>query len=163
MRPWALRPPAELCLSSRLFSGVDFVISEKSETVRKRRPGEVGLYFLIATTVLHAIAVPDRDRTADGRLQIADGSHLPSAVCHPGCHDHVESLHHFTPKMSISLPSARVTRARFVSLRLPTLKPLRLRLPLRLMMFTRSTFTAKICSMAIFTSERFVRGSAPNV
>ena len=38
----------DVFFSSKLFSGSDFVISEKSETVRNRRPGDVGLYFFTA-------------------------------------------------------------------------------------------------------------------
>src|SRR5215203_227693 len=43
LRPWALRPPLFLMPSTSVFSGLVFVISEKSGYVTKRRPGEVGL------------------------------------------------------------------------------------------------------------------------
>src|SRR3954471_23432657 len=43
LRPLALRPPDFLSPSTRVFSGVFFVISAKSEYVTKRRPGLVGL------------------------------------------------------------------------------------------------------------------------
>src|SRR5581483_11780729 len=43
MRPFALRPPFFVSFSVSAFSGFDFVISLKSETVMKRRPGDVGL------------------------------------------------------------------------------------------------------------------------
>src|SRR5690606_41846766 len=46
MRPLVLRPPVDFFLAMRDFSGSVFVISEKSETVWNRRPGEVGLRFL---------------------------------------------------------------------------------------------------------------------
>src|SRR4026207_2217457 len=45
MRPWLLRPPVRFAGSSRLFSGVFFVTSSKADTLRKRRPGLVGLYL----------------------------------------------------------------------------------------------------------------------
>jgi hypothetical protein len=48
IRPWLLRPPFFFNGSVRLFSGVDFVTSSKLETVMKRRPGLVGLYFFNA-------------------------------------------------------------------------------------------------------------------
>jgi len=48
MRPDALRPPVLFSGLSSDFSGVVRVISEKSETDEPRRPGVVGLYFLIA-------------------------------------------------------------------------------------------------------------------
>src|SRR5215471_10814629 len=47
MRPCELRPPFFVTGSSRLFSGVDFVISSNVETDMKRRPAEVGLYLRI--------------------------------------------------------------------------------------------------------------------
>src|ERR1700685_2715082 len=43
LRPWLLRPPELGLGASRDFSGRSRVISEKSETVWKRRPGLVGL------------------------------------------------------------------------------------------------------------------------
>ncbi len=43
MRPLLLRPPFFVTGSSRLFSGVVFVISSNVETDMKRRPGLVGL------------------------------------------------------------------------------------------------------------------------
>ena len=50
MRPLLLRPPVFLIGSVRLFSGRDFVTSSNEETVMKRRPGLVGLYFFSAMT-----------------------------------------------------------------------------------------------------------------
>src|ERR1700735_479093 len=43
LRPWLLRPPDPGLGASSDFSGRSRVISEKSETVWKRRPGLVGL------------------------------------------------------------------------------------------------------------------------
>lgn len=48
IRPWLLRPALEGRGAKRDFSGRLRVISEKSETVWKRRPGEVGLRFITA-------------------------------------------------------------------------------------------------------------------
>src|SRR5919106_3329571 len=50
LRPLVLRPPDFLSPSVSVFSGVDFVISEKSGYVTKRRPGEVGLGLRIGIT-----------------------------------------------------------------------------------------------------------------
>jgi hypothetical protein len=47
IRPLLFRPPRFLTGSTRLFSGSDLVTSAKSETVMKRRPGLVGLNFLV--------------------------------------------------------------------------------------------------------------------
>ena len=49
MRPLLLRPAWFFNGCNNDFSGVDVVISAKSEPVMLRRPFEVGLYFLIAT------------------------------------------------------------------------------------------------------------------
>src|SRR5262245_54994328 len=48
MRPCTFRPPFFVTGSTRLFSGVCLVMSPNAETVRNRRPGLVGLYFLMA-------------------------------------------------------------------------------------------------------------------
>src|SRR5690606_29151578 len=53
LRPWTLRPPDELFLATRDRSGRSRVISAKSATVWKRRPGLVGL------RLRSAIAGPD--------------------------------------------------------------------------------------------------------
>src|SRR3954454_13745230 len=47
MRPLLLRAPFFVPGSSRLFSGLVFVISSNVETDMKRRPGDVGLYLRI--------------------------------------------------------------------------------------------------------------------
>src|SRR5690348_1236180 len=47
MRPWALRPPVPCSGRISDFSGVERVISAKSETLEPRRPGVVGLYLRI--------------------------------------------------------------------------------------------------------------------
>src|SRR3954451_15948033 len=48
MRPCALRPPVLCSGRTSDFSGVERVISAKSETLEPRRPGGVGLYLRIA-------------------------------------------------------------------------------------------------------------------
>ena len=48
IRPCVLRPPDFLRPSTSAFSGSAFVTSALSFQVAKRRPGEVGLCFLIA-------------------------------------------------------------------------------------------------------------------
>src|SRR5829696_3849192 len=47
-RPWALRPPDFFRPSVSDFSGSALVTASCWRNVAKRRPGEVGLYFLIA-------------------------------------------------------------------------------------------------------------------
>src|SRR4029077_6916842 len=47
-RPWLLRPAVADLWASRLFSGSWGVMAPKSWVDIPRRPGEVGLYFLIA-------------------------------------------------------------------------------------------------------------------
>src|SRR5690242_9901084 len=59
--PWALRPPLFVSGRSSDFSGVDRVISAKSETLEPRRPGVVGLYLRIAI-----VYNPSADRAAEG-------------------------------------------------------------------------------------------------
>ncbi len=49
MRPLLLRPPFFDSGASNVFSGSSLVISAKSDTVMKRRPGDVGLYRRTAT------------------------------------------------------------------------------------------------------------------
>src|SRR5450830_1409438 len=49
--PWAFLPPVLFIGWMSAFSGSVFVISSKPATVTKRRPGDVGLNFLIATGV----------------------------------------------------------------------------------------------------------------
>src|SRR5687768_1337056 len=48
MRPWLLRPPVSGLCSRSLTSGFFFVISPKSWLDMPRRPGDVGLYLMIA-------------------------------------------------------------------------------------------------------------------
>jgi hypothetical protein len=48
MRPYELRPPVLLSFLNKDFSGVERVISAKSETEALRRPAVVGLYVRIA-------------------------------------------------------------------------------------------------------------------
>src|SRR3954447_8053301 len=72
LRPLALRPPDFLRPSTSVFSGVDFVISAKSEYVTKRRPGLVGLGLRIGICLALALealeALEDRDRVALAHL-----------------------------------------------------------------------------------------------
>src|ERR1700682_3152281 len=51
IRPWALRPPRPCSGRTSDFSGVERVISAKSDTLAPRRPGVVGLYLRIAMSV----------------------------------------------------------------------------------------------------------------
>src|SRR5919204_945040 len=51
LRPLTLRPPDFFRPSVSDFSGVDFVISAKSEYVTKRRPGLVGLGLRIGIRI----------------------------------------------------------------------------------------------------------------
>src|SRR4029450_8689733 len=106
-------------------SGVDRVISAKSDTLEPRRPGVVGLYLRIDIVYTPQLTGP--------------------------------------PKASIRSPSASFTIARFVFLRLPQPKRVRLRLPSRLAVFTVITRTLKICSIAILISVLFASGWTRNV
>src|SRR3970040_144085 len=87
MRPWVLRPPVLPFLEISVFSGLAVVISAKSETVWNRRPGEVGLRFLIAISdseEVDRIAFGERDQGALGVLATTPGPalslHLAFAV-----------------------------------------------------------------------------------
>ena len=50
MRPWVLRPPDLVRPSVSDFSELERVTSARSDHDENRRPGEVGLCFLTATT-----------------------------------------------------------------------------------------------------------------
>src|SRR5260370_2397824 len=52
MRPWLLRPACVGSDSTSVFSGSSVVISSKPEIAMKRRPGLVGLNFLIGMVLL---------------------------------------------------------------------------------------------------------------
>src|SRR4249920_507934 len=54
MRPCTFRPACFESGASSVFSGSDFVISWKSDTVMKRRPGEVGLNLRTAISPSHS-------------------------------------------------------------------------------------------------------------
>src|SRR3954452_12862649 len=60
LRPYELRPPVRGLGASSDFSGLSLVISEKSETVWKRRPGLVGLR-LRRGIGLDSLALEQRD------------------------------------------------------------------------------------------------------
>src|ERR1700730_6202510 len=90
IRPCALRPPRPCSGRTNDFSGVDRVISAKSETLAPRRPGVVGLYLRIPMSVKSLYPRLRRcseqvDRLAAGR-QRDDGAlgALPLAVSGPG-------------------------------------------------------------------------------
>src|SRR6185312_11097036 len=90
MRPCALRPPLPCNGLMSDFSGVERVISAKSETLAPRRPGVVGLYLRIPMSVKSLYSRLRRcaeqfDRLAAGR-QRHDGAlgALPYAVSGPG-------------------------------------------------------------------------------
>src|ERR1700757_4971719 len=90
MRPCALRPPVPLSGRTSDFSGVERVISAKSETLAPRRPGVVGLYLRIPMSVKSLYPRLRRcseqvDRLAAGR-QRHDGAlgALALAVAGPG-------------------------------------------------------------------------------
>src|SRR3954451_4583599 len=69
LRPRALRPPDFVRPSTRVFSGLSFVISAKSGYVEKRRPGLVGLGLRMAMSALEGLeALGDRDRLAGADL-----------------------------------------------------------------------------------------------
>src|ERR1700742_5017604 len=55
MRPLLLRPACFLPASSSDFSGSTFDRSEKSIVVMKRRPGDVGRYFLTGMLLLEIV------------------------------------------------------------------------------------------------------------
>src|SRR5215470_15738232 len=61
IRPCTLRPPLPCSGASSDFSGVDRVISAKSETLAPRRPGVVGLYLRIPICLY-----PSAHRSAEG-------------------------------------------------------------------------------------------------
>src|ERR1043165_609017 len=68
--PDALRPPDLLSGRSSDFSGVDRVISAKSETLEPRRPGVVGLYLRMPMCQLSPLrggSAEDLDRLALSR------------------------------------------------------------------------------------------------
>src|SRR5712691_9520643 len=55
MRPWLLRPACVGRDSTRVFSGSSVVISSKPEIAMKRRPGLVGLNFLIGMVFFYTL------------------------------------------------------------------------------------------------------------
>src|ERR1700761_2806415 len=90
IRPCALRPPLPCNGLMSDFSGVERVISAKSETLAPRRPGVVGLYLRIPMSVKSLCPRLRRraeqfDRLAAGR-QRHDGAlgALPLAESRPG-------------------------------------------------------------------------------
>src|SRR5918911_938417 len=74
--PWTFRPPLLDSGASSDFSGVDRVISAKSETLAPRRPGVIGLYLRIG------MSIPSADRAAEGLDPVTVGEldHRPLRV-----------------------------------------------------------------------------------
>src|SRR5918998_5362336 len=62
MRPCTLRPPDFVRPSVSAFSGSSLVTASCCNQVAKRRPGEVGLCFLIAMRCLRLLALEELDR-----------------------------------------------------------------------------------------------------
>src|SRR3954463_2129849 len=105
LRPLTLRPPDFLRPSTSVFSGVDFVISAKSEYVTKRRPGLVGLGLRIGICLALALealeAREDRNGVALAHLhdRLLPRPGLARRVAAPlglGLHGgraHVDDLH----------------------------------------------------------------------
>src|SRR3954469_12360916 len=75
MRPWLLRPAVAVLCASRLFSGSLFVTSPKSCEDIPRRPGEVGLYFLIA--ISDSLEELDVVAGLEGHERLLPGGTLP--------------------------------------------------------------------------------------
>src|SRR6478735_5831210 len=73
MRPCALRPPRPWSGRTSDFSGVDRVISAKSETLEPRRPGVVGLYLRIAMSLLVLYISSSPARLRDRASEDLDG------------------------------------------------------------------------------------------
>src|SRR5258708_16087010 len=98
MRPWLLRPACVGSDSTRVFSGSSVVISSKPEIAMKRRPGLVGLNFLIGMVfpsdapkqAFDFLAFAERD---DGLLPgrgVADGA--DAAQVAPGLAAHAHGV-----------------------------------------------------------------------
>src|SRR5208282_4921500 len=76
MCPLLLRPECFLRTSMSDFSGSTFERSEKSIVVTKRRPGDVGRYFLTGMLLLEIVDAAELDLLArlegdDGLLEVA--------------------------------------------------------------------------------------------
>src|SRR5262245_4886232 len=84
MRPYTLRPPVLGLGASRDFSGLDLVISTKSETEAPRRPGEVGLYLRIPMSAaledLDLVFRVQRHQRPLGGLALTDDHACPLAL-----------------------------------------------------------------------------------
>src|SRR3990167_8628244 len=80
MRPWLLRPAVADFWASRLFSGVPLVTSPKSCEDMPRRPGEVGLYFLIA--ISDSLEKLDVVAGLEGHERLLPGGTLPREPTH---------------------------------------------------------------------------------
>src|SRR5919204_5192215 len=82
MRPLLLRPPFFVSFSVSPFSGFDFVISSKVETVMKRRPGDVGLYLRIGMVDLpiHPSEANGQTRHAENAQHFSRHAWTPSKI-----------------------------------------------------------------------------------
>ena len=78
-RPCALRPPDFFSPSVSDFSGSVFVTASCWRNVAKRRPGEVGLYFLMAIVIRSPDPRTARSNPLDGasRLPSSTGAAFP--------------------------------------------------------------------------------------
>src|SRR6201992_3568702 len=84
-RPWTLRPPLLCSGRTSDFSGSLRVISEKSEPLAPRPPGEVGLYLRIPTCVsLTNRSAEDVDPVAFGERHDGALGVSPLAPAEPG-------------------------------------------------------------------------------
>src|SRR5699024_11004966 len=134
MRPLLLRPAWFFNGCNNDFSGVDVVISAKSEPVMLRRPFEVGLYFLIATFFPPNLM-----------------SYLVSAYS-------AASNNWISFESSVNVTIA--LRRFFVY---PAYLPIRLNFARTFTMFTFLTFTSKAASSGFFTKVLFARVSTSKV
>src|SRR5215213_11160610 len=72
IRPCALRPPLPCSGRTSDFSGVERVISAKSETLAPRRPGVVGLYLRIAIFRKSPCRLSRRSEQIDGLAALGE-------------------------------------------------------------------------------------------
>src|SRR5438034_6230767 len=104
MRPRLVRPPVRRKGSVKAFSGVALVISSKVRVVMKRRPADVGLYFLSGICPIRSPSrlVEELDhllaRLQDhvGLLPVRPASHVAALPLHLAVdvgHPHVGHLH----------------------------------------------------------------------
>src|SRR5690606_35588102 len=134
IRPVAFRPPEDDFPRTKERSGRLLVISSKFCPIICRRPGVIGLYFLTG------MAAPPPPPQASRALE----PYRPSM-------------------MGIRSPSRRVTTAFFHSGVRPSVRPRRRTFPGTLLVFTFTTLTLKICSMACLICVLVARRSTSKV